>query len=144
MSNPMLGANAHRNEETTNRITADMNSFTCPKRRVSHPVSGSEMAFATPNEVMTQVPWSGDTPRYHAIAGIDTLAMDVSRTFMHTARERATVQNANCAPDRVDSSVGLPGAGVTSRVFPPPSAAGAAGGAAGGAAPAAAGGPGGN
>ncbi len=51
-----LGASAHRNDASTNRNTDAVNSFTCPKRCDSQPVSGSEIAFATPNEVMTQVP----------------------------------------------------------------------------------------
>ena len=32
-------------------------------------MSGTEIAFETANEVITQVPWSGDTPRSPAIAG---------------------------------------------------------------------------
>jgi len=40
----------------TNSTTEAVNSFTCPKRRVSQPVRGSEMALATPKEVITQVP----------------------------------------------------------------------------------------
>ena len=75
-----------------------MNSRTCPKRRVSQPVSGSEMALATPKEVMTQVPWSGETPRSPAIAGIDTLAIDVSSTFMNVASDSAIVPIASFAP----------------------------------------------
>jgi hypothetical protein len=50
------GASAQRNDATVNSVTDHVNSFTCPKVRVSHPVSGREIAFATPNEVMTQVP----------------------------------------------------------------------------------------
>ena len=48
MSTPMLGASAHRKDAMTNRITAEVNSFTCPKRRVSQPVKGREIALATP------------------------------------------------------------------------------------------------
>ena len=62
---------------------------------MSQPVSGSEIALATPNDVMTHVPWSGDTPRSPAIAGIDTLAIDVSSTFMNVASESATVPSAS-------------------------------------------------
>jgi len=40
----------------TKSTTAPVNSFTWPKRRVSQPVSGTEMPFATANEVITQVP----------------------------------------------------------------------------------------
>ena len=56
MSSPMLGASAHRKDAMTKRTSAEVNSFTCPKRRVSQPVKGSEIAFATPNDVITQVP----------------------------------------------------------------------------------------
>ena len=92
-----VGASAHRKEATTNRSTAAMNRRTWPKRVVSQPVKGSEMAFATPKEVMTQVPWSGDTPRSPAIAGIETLAIEVSRTFMNVASDSAIVPIASCA-----------------------------------------------
>ena len=56
MRSDRLGARAHRKEAMTNSTTEAVNSFTCPKRRVSQPVSGSEMALATPKEVITQVP----------------------------------------------------------------------------------------
>src|SRR3954468_21836726 len=39
---------------------------------------------------MIQVPWFGDTPRSPAIAGIDTLAIDVSSTFMKVASPTAS------------------------------------------------------
>ena len=84
----------------TNSSTEAMNSRTCPKRRVSQPVSGSEMALATPNEVMTQVPWSGETPRSPAMAGIDTLAIEVSSTFMKVASDRAIVPRMPAARRR--------------------------------------------
>jgi hypothetical protein len=67
---------------------------------VSHPVSGSDIALATPNDVMTHVPWSGDTARSPAIAGIDTFAIDVSSTFMNVASESAIVPSASVAPER--------------------------------------------
>jgi hypothetical protein len=56
MSIERLGAAAHRIEAMTKSTTAPVNSFTWPKRRVSQPVSGTEMPFATANEVITQVP----------------------------------------------------------------------------------------
>ena len=56
MSNPIVGASAHRKEAATNRAIEQVNRRTCPKRRVSQPVSGSEIALATPKEVITQVP----------------------------------------------------------------------------------------
>ena len=51
-----MGASAHRKEAATNSAIDQVNSRTCPKRRVNQPVSGSEMALATPKEVITQVP----------------------------------------------------------------------------------------
>ena len=56
------------------------------------------MALATANEVMTQVPWSGDTPRSPAIAGIDTLAIDVSSTFMNVASDSTMVPSTSAPP----------------------------------------------
>ena len=84
----------------TKSVTEAVNSLTWPKRRVSQPVSGSEIAFATPKEVITQVPWSGETPRSPAIAGSDTFAIEVSSTFMKVASESATVPRASFAPVR--------------------------------------------
>jgi hypothetical protein len=56
------------------------------------------MALATANEVMTHVPWSGDTPRSPAIAGIDTLAIDVSSTFMKVASDSTMVPSTSAPP----------------------------------------------
>ena len=74
-----------------------VNSRTWPKRCVSQPVSGTEIALATANEVMTQVPCDGLTPMSPAIAGIDTLAIDVSSTFMNVASDSASVPSTSCA-----------------------------------------------
>src|SRR6476469_7414408 len=92
------GARPHRNDAITNSSTDTVNSLTCPYRWVSQPVSGSEIALATPNDVITHVPWSGDTPRSPAIAGSDTLAIDVSSTFMNVASDSATVPSASVEP----------------------------------------------
>ncbi len=48
----------HRNDASTNSNVAQMNSFTSPNRRLSHPVNGKAMALLTANEVITQVPCS--------------------------------------------------------------------------------------
>src|ERR1700739_5024946 len=56
------------------------------------------MALATPNEVITHVPWSGDTPRSPAIVGIDTLAIDVSSTFMKVASDSAIAPTTRLRP----------------------------------------------
>src|SRR5581483_4075665 len=79
-----------RSEATTNSAVVARNRRTCPKRSVSQPVSGTEMAFATANEVMVHVPWLGETPRSPAMAGMETLAIDVSSTFMNVARPTAS------------------------------------------------------
>ncbi|MNS63014.1 hypothetical protein D3C72_960970 [compost metagenome] len=65
---------------------------------VSQPVSGTEMALATANEVMTQVPWLGETPRSPEMAGIDTLAIDESSTFMNVASDSAIVPITSLPP----------------------------------------------
>src|ERR1051325_9089613 len=85
------GASPHSSDAQMNSTTVARNILTCPQRCVSQPVSGTEIAFDTANEVMTQVPWSGETPRSPAIAGIDTFAIDVSSTFMNVASETASV-----------------------------------------------------
>src|SRR5689334_3312438 len=79
-----------RSEATTKSAMVARKRRTCPKRSVSQPVSGTEIAFATANEVMVQVPWFGETPRSPAIAGMETLAIDVSSTFMNVARPTAS------------------------------------------------------
>ena len=77
------------------------NSFTSPTRLASHPVIGMEMALATPNEVMTQVPWPSDEPRLPAMVGIATLAIVESSTCMNVASDSAMVMMTSCAPSTV-------------------------------------------
>ena len=83
---------------STQIVTLAVNSRTWPKRCVSQPVSGTEIAFATANEVMTQVPCAGLTPMSPAMAGIDTLAIDVSSTFMKVASDSAIVPSTSSPP----------------------------------------------
>src|SRR5581483_8984186 len=109
INSPIVGARAHRKEDRTNKPTAQMNSLTCPKRRVSQPVRGKEIAFATPNEVITHVPWSGETPKSPAMDGMDTFAIDVSNTFMNTASDSAKVPMAKEDPVSGLSSPGRAG-----------------------------------
>jgi hypothetical protein len=47
---------------------------------------------------MTQVPWFGLTPRSPAMAGSETLAMELSSTFMKVAADRANVPQRRAAP----------------------------------------------
>ena len=58
------------------------------------------MALATANEVITHVPWLVDTPTSPDIAGIETLAIDVSRTFMNVASDSAIVPRMSAVPFR--------------------------------------------
>src|SRR4029453_12309294 len=95
-----------------------VNRRTWPKRCVSQPVSGTAIALATANDVMTHVPWLGLTPRSPAIPGIDTLAIDVSSTFMNVASDSASVPSARCEPCSGANAVGRAGAvgeGATGR-----------------------------
>ena len=85
-------------EVSTNSSTLMVNRRTAPKRWVSQPVSGTEMALATPKLVMTQVPWLGLTPTSPEMAGMATLAMEESSTFMKVASDSASVPRASCAP----------------------------------------------
>src|SRR3954471_22902086 len=94
----MFGARPHSHDAMTNRITLPTNSLTCPTRSESQPVSGTAMAFATAKLVITQVPWFGLTPRSPAIAGSDTLAIEVSSTFMNVAADRAIVPHRRALP----------------------------------------------
>src|SRR5215213_1240409 len=98
MSVVMLGARPHSHEATTNSSTLATNRRTWPSRSESHPVSGTAMAFATAKLVITQVPWFGLTPRSPAIAGRDTLAIEVSSTFMNVAADKATVPHRRAEP----------------------------------------------
>src|SRR5438270_128356 len=106
----METASPQRSDAMTKSAVVARNRRTWPKRSVSQPVSGTEIAFATANEVMIHVPWFGDTPRSPAIAGIDTLAIDVSSTFMKVASP-----TASDAATRAPPSSGLMGAGCATR-----------------------------
>src|SRR5436853_7816955 len=94
----MLGARPHSHDATTNSSTLAVNRRTWPKRCVSQPVSGTEIALATANDVITQVPCDGLTPRSPEIAGIETLAIDESSTFMNVASDSATVPRMSGVP----------------------------------------------
>ncbi|CAH0312751.1 hypothetical protein SRABI106_04096 [Rahnella aquatilis] len=72
--------------------------MTSPMRFASQPVIGIEMAFATPNEVITQVPCEFEAPRFPAMVGIATLAIVESSTCIKVAIDKATVIQASGAP----------------------------------------------
>src|ERR1700712_2554190 len=109
---PMLGARPHRYDAITNSTTLIVNRRTWPKRCVSQPVSGTEIAFATANEVMTQVPCDGLTHRSPEIAGIETFAIELSSTFMNVASDSAMVPRTSWLPVSGGNAIGLPGGGA--------------------------------
>lgn len=92
------GEKPHSHEASTNSRVEIRNSRTWPKRCVSQPVSGTVMALATANEVMTQVPWLELTPRSPEMVGMDTFAIEVSSTFMNTAVDSAIDPMMRVAP----------------------------------------------
>src|SRR5690606_9104883 len=92
------GEKPHSHEASTNSSVEVRNRRTWPKRWVSQPVNGTVMALATANEVMTQVPWLVLTPRSPEMVGSDTLAIEVSSTFMNTAVDRAIEPMMRVAP----------------------------------------------
>src|SRR4051812_49884233 len=94
----MLGARPHSHDAMTNSSTLATNRRTWPSRSDSQPVSGTAMALATAKLVMTQVPWFGLTPRSPAMAGSDTLAIEVSSTFMNVAADSAIVPQTRADP----------------------------------------------
>src|SRR5579862_5021942 len=94
----MFGASPQSHDAITNSSTLEVKRRTGPKRCVSQPVSGTEIALATANDVITHVPCDGLTPRSPAIAGIDTLAIDVSSTFMNVASDSAIVPSTSAPP----------------------------------------------
>ena len=63
---------------------------------------------------MTQVPWLGLTPRSPAIAGKDTLAIEVSSTFMKVAADSASVPHMRADPVSGAGSARGAGAGGVS------------------------------
>src|ERR1051325_3886846 len=98
MSVPIDGESPHRIEATTNSTTESVNRRTAPKRVASQPVSGIEIALATAKEVIIQVAWLGATARSPAIVGSETLAIEVSSTFMKVASARAIVPSSSEVP----------------------------------------------
>src|SRR5580692_7559438 len=77
-----LQATPHRKEATVKASTEKQNVRTTPYRPISQPVNGTPMPLATAKEVITQVPWSDDTPRLPEMVGSETLAMVESSTCM--------------------------------------------------------------
>ena len=88
------------------------NKRTAPKRCVSQPVSGTAIALATPKLVITQVPCPGLTPKSPAMAGMDTLAIDESSTFMNVARDSASVPSSRAVPCSASGALAAAAAGA--------------------------------
>ena len=53
-----------------------------------------------PKLVMTQVPCPGLTPRSPEMAGIETLAIEESSTFMNVARDKDSVPSSSAVPNK--------------------------------------------
>ncbi len=98
MSIGRVVASPQSQEAIVNTVVAATNSRTSPMRRASQPVSGSMMALLTANEVITHVPWFGLAARSPAIAGMDTLAMEVSSTCMKVPSDSPMVMRTSDAP----------------------------------------------
>ena len=94
----MLVASPQSHEPSTNSSVDSANRRTAPKRCDSHPVSGTAMALATANDVITHVPWLALTARSPEMAGIETFAIDVSSTTMNVATESANVPATRGTP----------------------------------------------
>ena len=97
---PRLVDMPHSQDAVTNSRILAIKSRTAPKRWVRKPVSGTAIALATANEVMTQVPWLELTAKSPEIAGIDTLAIEVSSTFMKVANANAVLAKTSMPPLR--------------------------------------------
>ncbi len=87
-----------RPEAMVNRTTEAMKVRTGPNRIIIQPEIGTETPLAMAKKVMTQVPWSGLTPRSPAMVGIATLAMEVSRTCMKVPAAIAKAVSARASP----------------------------------------------
>src|SRR5262245_39466688 len=90
---PSDWAMPQRNEAIRNSTVAARYSLTSPKRRLSQPVSGRQIALLTANEVITQMPCSALAPRLPEMVDNETLAMVVSSTCMKVASDRPMVAN---------------------------------------------------
>ena len=93
-----LSAIPQSQDETTNKKVETKNNRTSPKRFANQPVIGIEIAFATPKEVITHVPWLKDAPRSPAIVGIATFAIVESNTCIKVARDKASVNKIRAPP----------------------------------------------
>ena len=99
ISEGRLHAMPHRKEASVNSASEVQKVRTTPKRRISQPVSGTEMPLATAKAVTIQVELSELTPRLPAMVGSDTLAMVVSSTIMKVPSASAKATRPSRAPD---------------------------------------------
>lgn len=83
-----------------NNETDIMKSFNSPNRRARRPVMGIEIALATPNDVITQVPSLVDEPRNPEIVGIATFDMVESSICINVANDNAIVTKTKFSPLR--------------------------------------------
>jgi hypothetical protein len=88
----------HINEDSEKKVTESKNNLNSPILCANLPVTGIAMAFATPNEVITQVPSSVDAPRKPDIVGIATLEIVESNICINVANDNAIVTHHNVPP----------------------------------------------
>jgi hypothetical protein len=106
------GAKPHNQLVSTNNTMLAVIKRTAPKRWVNQPVKGTEIALATPKLVMTQVPCPGLTPKSPEIAGMDTLAIDESNTFMNVAKDKDKVPKSSIKPCKGSGLAGVADSGA--------------------------------
>jgi hypothetical protein len=94
----MFQATPHRKDARVNISTEATKVRTGPNRVISQPEIGTDTPLAMAKKVITQVPWSGLTPRSPEMVGIATLAMEVSSTCMKVPAAMATAVTARATP----------------------------------------------
>ncbi len=104
ISDWMFHATPHRNEAMVNSATEATKVRTGPNLAISQPEIGTETPLAMAKKVITQVPWSGLTPRSPEMVGMATLAMEVSSTCMKVPAAMAMAVKASAAPFKGCSS----------------------------------------
>src|SRR5690348_4357265 len=96
-SMPRLVEMPQQKDAIENSSVAHTKVFTSPKRRDRKPVSGSAIALATVNEVITHTDWFWLAPRLPAMVGSETLAMVRSSTCMKVPSDSPIVASGRLA-----------------------------------------------
>src|SRR5580698_7770669 len=118
ISDGRLQAMPQRNDATVKASTETTKVLTTPYRPINQPVNGTPMPLATAKAVITQVPWSDDTPRLPAIVGKETLAMVESSTCMKVPMASAIAVTASNVPVIGVIMAAAAGAGALPAVAP--------------------------